>query len=241
MSLSQPIAWAISKNAYALDSVVNGWINKRKGSLEFNMITNRYFEMTRREERFVAKEYDYIKKGTISDYDEIIKKYATALDWDWRLLTAQIYQESKFNPKTRSWRGALGLMQLMPRTAKSYGIQPNDLLKPEKNIEAGTMHLSMLENQWKEILTDSLEVLKFTLGSYNVGQGHVQDAIRLAEKYGLATDKWDENVAQMLVNKSIPKYYKDPVVIYGYCRGREPVNYVETILRDYELYRQFTN
>jgi membrane-bound lytic murein transglycosylase F len=74
-----------------------------------------------------------------------------------------------------------------------------------------------------------------------VGKGHVDDAIRLAEKYGLKTDKWDEHVAQMLINKSIPKYYKDPVVLYGYCRGLEPVNYVETILRDYELYREFTN
>jgi membrane-bound lytic murein transglycosylase F len=45
----------------------------------------------------------------------------------------------------------------------------------------------------------------------------------------------------MLLNKSIPKYYKDPVVKYGYCRGREPVNYVETILKDYELYKEFTN
>lgn len=241
MSLSQPIAWAINKSAKGLDSVLSGWINKRKGSLEFNMITNRYFEMTRSEKRFVAKEYDYIKKGKISDYDGIIKKYASSLNWDWRLLTAQIYKESRFDPNTRSWRGAVGLMQLMPKTAASYGIKPHELMVPEKNIAAGTMHLSMLENQWKKLLTDSLEVIKFTLGSYNVGQGHVEDAIRLAEKYGLAKDKWDDNVAQMLVNKSIPKYYKDPVVIYGYCRGREPVNYVETILEDHQLYKQFTN
>lgn len=241
MSLSQPIAWALNKNANKLDSTLNSWINRRSGSLEFNMITNRYFEVNRRQERFVENEYDYIKKGTISDYDDIIKRYASVLNWDWKLLTAQIYKESKFNPTTRSWRGAVGLMQLMPRTAKSYGISQNELVIPEKNIEAGTMHLNMLENQWKEILNDSLEVIKFTLGSYNVGQGHVEDAIRLAEKYGLATDKWDDNVAQMLINKSIPKYYKDPVVNYGYCRGKEPVNYVETILQDYELYRQFTN
>lgn len=241
MSLSQPIAWAVNQDVSELDSVLNTWIKKRKGSLEFNMITNRYFEMTRSQERFVEKEYDYIRKGTISDYDEIIKKYASELDWDWRLLTAQVYKESKFDPGIKSWRGALGLMQVMPRTGTSYGFQPKDLLSPEQNIAAGTRHLSMLENQWEELLSDSLEVIKFTLGSYNVGKGHVDDAIRLAEKYGLNTDKWDENVAQMLINKSIPKYYKDPVVLYGYCRGREPVNYVETILQDYELYREFTN
>ncbi len=241
MSLNQPIAWAINKSDTLLQSMVNDWIDKRKGSLEFNMISNRYFEMTKRAERFVSKEYDNIKEGNISKYDDIIKKYASDLKWDWRLLTAQIYKESKFDPKTRSWRGAIGLMQLMPRTAKSYGIQPGELIKPEINIMAGTKHLAFLEEEWKAVLDDSLEIIKFTLGSYNVGKGHVEDAIRLAEKYGLATNKWDENVAQMLLNKSIPKYYKDPVVKYGYCRGREPVNYVETILQDYDLYKQFTN
>jgi len=241
MSLSQPIAWAINKKATALKSIVDEWIERRKGSLEFNMITNRYFDLDRGQERFVAREFENIKGGKISKYDDIIKKYATTLEWDWRLLTAQIYKESKFNPNTRSWRGALGLMQVMPRTANSYGIRPNELVNPEKNIIAGTKHLAMLENEWGNILEDSTEIVKFTLGSYNVGKGHVEDAIRLAEKYGLKSNKWDKNVAQMLLNKSIPKYYKDPVVKYGYCRGREPVSYVETIIQDYELYKEFTN
>lgn len=240
MSLSQPIAWAVNKESAELLSTLNSWINKRKGSLEFNMINNRYFEMTKRKERLITKEYDYVKEGIISDYDELIKKYSAELNWDWRLLTALIYQESMFNPNTKSWRGATGLMQLMPRTAKSYGIQPEELVVPEKNITAGTQHLVMLENHWKNELTDSLEIIKFTLGSYNVGLGHVQDAIRLAEKYNANTKKWNDNVAQMLLNKSIPKYYKDSVVKYGYCRGQEPVNYVKSIFKNYELYCQFT-
>ena len=132
-------------------------------------------------------------------------------------------------------------MQIMPRTGRSYGFQPNDLLVPEKSIQAGTKHLQMLENEWKKSVTDSVEIIKFTLGSYNVGKGHVEDAVRLAEKYNLATDVWDEHVAQMLLNKSIPKYYKDPVVKYGYCRGREPVNYVATVFQDFELYKEFSN
>ena len=182
-----------------------------------------------------------MKEGKISDYDDLIKKYAGTLNWDWRLLTAQIYKESKFDPNTKSWRGARGLMQLMPRTAKSHGVQANELNNPERNLIAGTKHIAMLEKHWKTELNDSLEVIKFTLGSYNVGQGHVEDAIRLAIKYDYDPTKWDDNVAQMLLNKSIPKYYKDPVVKYGYCRGREPVNYVKTILNSYELYCQFVN
>lgn len=241
MSLSQPIAWAVNKGSTELLTILNSWIEKRKGSLEFNVINNRYFEMTRGKEQLINREYDHVMEGKISEYDELIKMYATQLEWDWRLLAAQIFKESKFNPKTKSWRGAVGLMQLMPRTAKSYGIQPNQLTQPEKNILAGTKHLEMLEKHWNPTITDSLERIKFTLGSYNVGHGHVEDAIRLAEKYQLNTKKWDDNVAKMLLNKSIPKYYKDPVVKYGYCRGREPVNYVKVIFHDYDLYTQFTD
>lgn len=241
MSLSQPIAWAVNKESTELLSQLNAWIEKSAGSLEYNMISNRYFEMNKRKERLINREYDYVKQGKISDYDEIIKKYAQELSWDWRILTAQIYKESKFDPKTKSWRGAVGLMQLMPRTAKSYGTPSNQLTDPELNIKTGTKHLKMLEEHWEKTLRDSAEIMKFTLGSYNVGHGHVEDAIRLAKKYDHDPTKWDDNVAQMLLNKSIPKYYKDPVVKYGYCRGREPVNYVQTILHDYELYKQFTN
>lgn len=241
MSLSQPIAWAVNKESTELLSTLNSWIDKRFGSLEFNMINNKYFEITKRKKKLITKEYDYVKEGKISDYDELIKKYAATINWDWRLLTSQMYKESKFDPNTKSWRGARGLMQLMPKTALSYGVQPKELNNPEKNIIAGTKHIAMLEKHWEEELIDGTELIKFTLGSYNVGQGHVEDAIRLAKKYDLNPSIWDDNVAQMLLNKSIPKYYKDPVVKFGYCRGKEPVNYVKSILDNFELYKQFTN
>lgn len=240
MSLSQPIAWAVNKESTELLATLNSWIDKRVGSLEFNMINNKYFEVTKRKEKLISKEYDYVKEGKISDYDELIKKYAATINWDWRLLTSQIYKESLFDTNTRSRRGASGLMQLMPRTAISHGVQPDELNNPEKNILAGTKHLVMLEKHWKTVIMDSLERIKFTLGSYNVGQGHVEDAIRLAKKYDLNPSIWEDNVAQMLLNKSIPTYYKDPVVKYGYCRGKEPVNYVKSILDNFELYKQFT-
>ena len=241
MSLSQPIAWAVNKTSDELLAALNAWIEKRKGSLEFNVINNRYFEMTARKERLIQKEYNLTKEGKISVYDDLIKKYSKNLGWDWKLIAAQIYKESRFNPKTRSWRGAVGLMQLMPKTAQSYGIASNQLTVPDKNIEAGIKHLQMLEELWYNSISDSLEIVKFTLGSYNAGHGHVEDAIRLADKYNLNPKIWDGNVAKMLLNKSIPKYYKDQVVKYGYCRGKEPVNYVKEIFENYRLYSQFTD
>ncbi len=241
MSLSQPIAWGINKGSTELLASVNSWIEKRKRSLEYNMIYNRYFTLDNKKQQTINKEYDIVKDGKISDYDELIKKNATRINWDWRLLAALVHKESKFNPQTKSWRGAVGLMQLMPRTAGSYGISPSDLTNPAKNILVGTKHLASLQKHWKSIIPDSLECVKFTLGSYNVGLGHVEDAVRLTEKYQLKSNVWDDNVAKMLLNKAIPKYYKDPVVRYGYCRGREPVNYVKSILEYYDMYSQFTD
>jgi membrane-bound lytic murein transglycosylase F len=240
MSLSQPIAWAVNKESDQLLVMLNDWIKKRKGSLEFNMIRKRYFERNRSLERRINEGYEFVKEGNISEYDSIIKRYASRINWDWRLLTAQIYRESRFDTRARSWKGATGLMQVMPATGRSYGLTAAELYNAQKNLRAGTAHLIMLQDLWQNRLTDSTEIVRFTLGSYNVGHGHVEDAIRLAEKYNLKKDVWDGNVAEMLLKKSIPKYYQDPVVRYGYCRGREPVRYVENILKDYELYKQFT-
>ena len=237
MSLSQPIAWAVNKQSTKLLTTLDQWIEQKMGTKEYNMIRNKYFEPKTRRSSRITKRVKEAKDGKLSPYDDLIKKYAGDVGWDWRLLAALIYQESRFDPETTSWRGAVGLMQLMPKTAQVYGVKPNELRHPEKNIQAGVKHLAKLRKQWEAKLSDSLEIIKFTLGSYNVGGGHVRDAVRLAEKYGLDPDKWDDNVAQMLINKSKPKYYNDPVVKHGYCRGREPVNYVSSIFEYYELYK----
>lgn len=75
------------------------------------------------------------------------------------------------------------------------------------------------------------------MGSYNAGQGHVLDAVRLTKKYGGDTEIWEGNVAKYLEAKSDKKYYNDPVVKFGYCRGSEPVNYVVKILNRYDQYK----
>jgi membrane-bound lytic murein transglycosylase F len=76
------------------------------------------------------------------------------------------------------------------------------------------------------------------LASYNTGAGHVQDAQRLAEKYGGNPQSW-EDVSYWLLQKSTQEYSTDPVVKFGFCRGLEPVNYVSHILERYDRYKQF--
>lgn len=239
MGLSQPVAWAVNKQSIKLLQTLNEWIEKRKGSLQYNLIYNKYFDLNRRKEKIIAHNFEDIKEGKISAYDNLIESKAKILQWDWHLLAALIYQESHFDPHITSWRGAVGLMQLMPATAAQYGIQPNQLQRPADNLEAGVLHLAYLQKYWSAQLPNSLETIKFVLGSYNVGLGHVQDAVRLAKAHKLDPNRWDDNVAQMLLNKSIPSYYMSPVVKYGYCRGKEPVEYVRNILKLYKLYRQY--
>jgi membrane-bound lytic murein transglycosylase F len=172
--------------------------------------------------------------GKISKYDKIIKKNAEKIHWDWRLLASLIYQESRFEAHEKSWAGAIGLMQLLPRTAKQFDVK--SIYNPEDNIKGGVNFLNWLQEYWHDI-PDSLERIKFILASYNAGQGHVEDAQNLAEKYGKDPLLWEDNTAYYLLMKTHSKYYNDPVVKYGYCRGEEPINYVKEIIDRYHKYK----
>jgi membrane-bound lytic murein transglycosylase F len=147
-----------------------------------------------------------------------------------------MYQESRFKPQAQSWAGAQGLMQLMPPTARQFGVR--DANDPEDNVRGAVKFIEWLTNYWDDIILDENERLKFILASYNTGHGHVEDARRLAEKYGDDPNLWEE-VAYWLLQKSKAEVYNDPVVKYGFARGLEPVLYVRHILDRYEHYRQF--
>ena len=172
-------------------------------------------------------------EGDISPYDSLIQDSAEKLGWHWYLLAAQVFRESKFDPKAQSWAGARGLMQVMPRTGEEYNVK--NLFDPEQNIYAGTRHLLWLQDQWKDKISDPGERNNFVLASYNVGLGHLLDAVRLTEKYGGDVTKW-EDVSEYLLKKSFKKFYTDPVVQYGYCRGAEPVEYVRVVNDIYQTY-----
>ena len=237
VSFPQQIAWACRKNAPKLLDTINIWLKEIKTTPDHNYIYQKYFLSSKDYLQRASSDYSSISGGKISPYDDLIRKYAGMYDRDWRILAAIIFQESRFNPKEVSWAGAIGLMQVRPRTGEQYGV--TDLTDPEQNIKAGTSHLYWLWDYWEEEISDVEETLKFVLGSYNVGHGHIRDAMRLAEKYGKDPRKWDDNVAFYLQLKSKPKYYNDPVVQFGYCRGDEPVNYVKHIYYHYEHYKAF--
>lgn len=227
VSFPQRLAWAIRPTSPDLRDAMNAWLEEFQNTTEFAIIYLKYFKARTQHKARVMSEYSSFKGSRLSPYDELIKEESKRLGWDWKLLAAVIYQESKFVPDAESWMGASGLMQLIPETAERFGA--DSISDPQQNVHAGVSFLMTLQDYWGERIPDPLEQKKFILASYNVGLGHVLDAMRLAEKHNEDPNNW-EKVAMYLELKSEPHYFKDPVVRHGYCRGKEPVNYVKMIL-----------
>lgn len=240
LSLNQKIGWAVNKNAFKLQKQLSDWLVKNQKSTKYNIIYNKYFKHGGGTKTGYIRNYKSITNGQLTEMDVLLKKYANTIGWDWRLLAALINKESKFNPYVESPFGAVGLMQVLPTTAERFGVSEEELKIPEKNLQAGTRFLGWLEEYWDRKLTDTTDKVKFILASYNAGLGHVIDARNLADKYGANPNSWDD-VSHYLLKKSERKYYTDPVVKSGYCRGLEPVNYVKRILEYYQLYLNFTD
>ncbi|MGD2035441.1 MAG: transporter substrate-binding domain-containing protein [Bacteroidales bacterium] len=233
VSFPQNLAWAVHKGADDLRESIDNWLTYFKNTSKYAVIYQKYFR-NKRSAEIVESDYFTNASGIISPYDEIIKEQSAEIGWDWRLVASMIYQESRFNPNAKSWAGAYGLMQLMPNTAERFGVEPSS--QPSQHIRAGIMFIKWLDDRLSTI-KDPEERKKFVLASYNVGLGHVLDARALAEKNGFDPDIWENNVDQFMINKSIPRYYTDPVVKYGYCRGSETYSYVAGIYKRYEHYK----
>ncbi|HNG08244.1 MAG TPA: transglycosylase SLT domain-containing protein [Chitinophagales bacterium] len=230
--------YATRKSSKELQIILNEWLSHFIKSKDYKQIANKYFKFDRKIiDQF--NETEYLTKGQISLYDNIIQYFAKSINWDWRLVAALMYQESKFDPNATSWAGAKGLMQLMPGTARQMGLHTG-LYQPEQNIQAGTKYLQYLEQFWKEV-PDFTQRIKFILASYNAGVGHIQDAARLAKKYGYSETEWDGNVEYFILYKSNPRFYNDRVVKYGYARGSETFNYVRNIIKKYFYYTDNIN
>lgn len=230
------LAWAVRPSSPELLAALDTWIATGYDSAEFNEIYTRYYVDRGAYRERAESEYLTGETGRLSDYDALIARNAATIDWDWRLLASQVYQESLFDPRARSWAGAMGLLQLMPATAQDMDVR--DPFDPEDNVAGGVRYLKWLEDQWVKDVADPDQRLRFVLASYNTGRGHVQDAQRLAAKNGMNPQRWD-HVSYWLLRKSRRDVYTDPVVRFGYSRGLEPVTYVQKILDRFRHYQEF--
>lgn len=234
LSEVQDVGWATRKSSHELTDTLNAWLADFKGSKAFAMIHMKYFQARTQHKRKVMSKYSSLKGQGISVYDDLLKEESKRIDWDWKLLAAMIKKESNFNPDAQASSGASGLMQLIPNTAAHFGA--DSIFDPQQNVHAGVSYIAAVMEHWEESIRDSTARIRFVLASYNVGLGHVQDAQRLAKKFGQPSDQWPI-IAHYLEMLMKPEFYNDPVVKYGYCRGTDPINYVQEVETYWTHYR----
>ena len=224
-------AWYLRADRTAEMKDINLWLNSFIGTRDYTDLQYRFYtsyDPFRRLERGTIS-------GTISPYDNLIKKHADILDWDWRLLAAIIYQESRFSISTSSSRGATGLMQVMPSTAGYYGI--TDLLDPEQNLIAGTRHLARIQESFSEERFTDTERINFTLAAYNAGEKRITDCRIFAMQKELDNTKWEEVVKIIPDMRKYSFVYND-TIRSGRFRGTETINYVSRIMDIYDAFRE---
>ncbi|MBP5742837.1 MAG: transporter substrate-binding domain-containing protein [Paludibacteraceae bacterium] len=231
VSFPQRSAWAVRKDCPQLLDSINGWLGKDVKRSNYNELYNKYFTKA----KFFGDQKVVIPRGAISPYDDLFKKYAKGTPWDWRLLAAIAYEESRFDPTVVSWLGARGIMQVMPSVARRLGYSVDRISEPETSIEVGVVLLKRLDRFFASV-PDESERLKFILASYNAGHSHVVDAMNLATKYGYDPHIWYGNVEHFLLLESVHEYYTDPVVKSGYFRAEGTVRYIEKVLSTYCKY-----
>jgi membrane-bound lytic murein transglycosylase MltF len=217
------IGWAIRKNSPKLKKIVNEFTAKhRKGTLIGNILFKRYLKNT----NWVRNPLNEEELRRFNTANGLFIKYSDQYDFDWIMIAALAYQESRIDQNKRSSAGAIGVMQLLPSTAKDPNVNIRDIQKIENNIHAGVKYLRFLYDRYfeKEPM-DAFNKMLFSFASYNAGPAKVTRLRREAENEGLDPNVWFRNV-EIIAAKRI---------------GRETVQYVGNIYKYYTAYRLITD
>lgn len=217
--------WAVVGGNKSLADTLNGWF-KPKMIAETKKEEN-WLLSSASVTRHVYSPFLNRSKGVISRYDHLFQRYSGTARMDWRLMAAQCYQESCFDPNAKSWAGACGLMQIMPSTADHLGLPMSAIHDAESNVAAAAKYMAELQGHFSDISDPTQRVL-FALAAYNGGFHHIRDAMTLTRKHGGNPYNWG-HVREYVLRLAQPAYYRDPVVKYGFMRGTETADYVDRI------------
>ena len=219
----EQLAWVLPHGAQKLKADMYSWLNDFVQSGKMTQLKDHYYSYVLFFDYYNTKMFYRRLKTRLPKYEKFFKSAAKRFLIPWTLLAAVSYQESHWNPRAKSFTGVRGMMMLTRRTAKLLGVK--NRLDPKQSILGGAKHLKqMIQNVPKEVQGENR--LKYALAAYNVGGGHIQDAMALAKRLGLNPNIWSDLkiVLPLLAQK---RYYK--TLRYGYARGSEPVRYVEAI------------
>lgn len=244
VSLDQAASWAVAPNHKDLAEKIDKWEKNLHDSPALLEIYKRYYSSGKNPDSDPFLSYFTSDRKMAGDrmtpYDDIFRRYAGQAGVDWQLLAAIAYCESRYEPNAQSRFGASGLMQVMPSSGRSYGVDPASLFNPDRNVFAASKIISALNASLEDKINDPGERVRFMLAAYNAGLGHIYDAIALAKKYEMDSQKWTGNVSVAALMKSRPEYYNDPVVKHGYFRGRETVEFVDQVMTVYSYLKSKT-
>lgn len=214
------IGWALRKNSPKLKALINEFARKHKvGSLMGNVIVNRYLKSAKHITNSTqAKELKRFEKLVT-----LFKSYGDKYDFDYLMLAALAYQESRHDQSLRSHVGAVGVMQILPATASDKNVNISGIEKLDPNIHAGTKYLRFLADRYfpEDGELDNSNRIFFSFASYNAGPARIAKLRREAKKMGLDPNVWFNNV-EVVAAKRI---------------GRETVQYVRNILKYYVAYK----
>lgn len=177
----------------------------------------------------------------ISAYDVLMRRIAREEGLDWLLMSAIAYNESRFESDLISKRGAVGLMQVMPRVGRQFNVEKEHLTDPETNIRLAGRILKTIDSTLKLGASASEDDrMSIILACYNSGIGHVSDARRLARNNGENPNSW-EVVVRYLHKKADPEFYENELVRCGKFTGsRQTEAYVREVMKRYDTYREMT-
>ena len=226
------LRWAVASQHTGLRQELDAFLARNRRGYDFNVLHRKYFQNERRMRR---QHEDRVTGDDLSPYDEVVRGEVQEVAdgaFDWRLVVAQMYQESGFDPESSSYAGARGLLQVLPRTAREVGADPTRLHEPSSNIRAGVRYLEWTWNRFPDLAPGPR--LWFALAAYNAGVGHVREARRVARQQNLDANAWFDNVERgMLLLAEEPWASQS---MHGFVRAAEPVRYVRQIRDRYRAY-----
>lgn len=217
--------WVLRADDRSRIAQVVKWDKEVRRSDDHAVVRQKFFD--------VYNPFKRVSADFISPYDSLVKVYADTLGWDWKLLSAIIYQESRYKIEASSHRGAKGLMQMMPKTAARYGC--HDLTDPEQSIRAGSLYLKKLSERYRSI-QDPMERAKFVIAAYNAGEGRIKDCRNYARFRGTDPDDW-EDITEIIPEMRDESILQVDTVKLGTFKGYETVSYVQLVLEIYSRYK----
>ena len=213
------IAWAVRKENKELRAHLNTFIKKhKKGSLLGNILIKRYYKNS----KWIKNPVSLEEQKKLDTLVGLFNKYANNYGFDWLAIAAQAYQESGLDNSQRSPDGAVGIMQVLPKTATHKSVNITDIHLLENNIHAGVKYLHFLrERYFSDPAIEPASRVNLSWAAYNAGPAKINKLRKVAQKRGFDPNKWFFNV-EKIASEFI---------------GRETVEYVANINKYYVAYK----